>query len=70
MKKILIITVAFFLGCNQQDKKQENHDHMEMNKSAKNPMTIAMDESMKKMHNSKQTGNPDFDFASMMIPAP
>jgi len=31
-------------------------------------MMVAMEESMKDMHQAKQIGQPDFDFASMMIP--
>ncbi|MFI5451530.1 DUF305 domain-containing protein [Pedobacter sp. UC225_61] len=71
MKTILItLTVAavLFSACNQAEKTKSNN-HSAMNHTPiKNEMMQAMDESMMAMHKVKQTGNPDYDFASMMIP--
>jgi len=71
MKKILMalaVTTALFSACNHVEKAKSN-DHSTMNhKPVKNEMMQAMDESMMAMHKAKQTGNPDYDFASMMIP--
>ena len=71
MKKILMalaVTTALFSACNQAEKAKSN-DHSTMNhQPVKNEMKQAMDESMMAMHKAKQTGNPDYDFASMMIP--
>ncbi|MFD0940381.1 DUF305 domain-containing protein [Pedobacter boryungensis] len=73
MKKIFVMLLAAAVGfsaCNQKEKKSlavhsaMNHEPVK----EKNVMMQAMDESMMKMHNAKQTGNPDYDFASMMIP--
>ncbi|MBB2146213.1 DUF305 domain-containing protein [Pedobacter sp. LMG 31464] len=73
MKKTLITLAAaavLFSACNQAEKTSSN-DHSATNHQPikeKNVMMQAMDESMMAMHKAKQTGNPDYDFASMMIP--
>ena len=60
-------TALTITACNQAEKKQET-DHQSMqHKMNKNVMMQAMDDSMMVMHKVTQTGNPDYDFASMMI---
>jgi uncharacterized protein (DUF305 family) len=73
MKKKLITLAAMavlFSACNQAEKtNSDNHSAMNhQSVKEKNVMMQAMDESMMAMHKAKQTGNPDYDFASMMIP--
>lgn len=66
--------IAFFAmaltltACHQADKKQETNHHGMEHTMNKNVMMQAMDDSMIAMHKATQTGNPDYDFASMMIP--
>lgn len=58
---------VLFTACNQQDEKK--HEAMKHDETkTENIMMQAMDNSMMAMHKAKQTGNPDYDFASMMIP--
>ncbi|TKC12605.1 DUF305 domain-containing protein [Pedobacter polaris] len=73
--KNTITTIAaiavLFTACNQAEQKHDEKDHSAMQhqkKSNENVMMKAMDESMIAMHKAKQTGNADYDFASMMIP--
>lgn len=73
MKKTLITLSAIavlFTACNQQEQKHNENPHaaMEHGTTTENVMMQAMDNSMMAMHKAKQTGNPDYDFASMMIP--
>ncbi|MES2651137.1 MAG: DUF305 domain-containing protein [Bacteroidota bacterium] len=66
---ILIATVILFAACNEPAQKKEDHSTMQHKASGnKNIMMQAMDESMLAMHQIKQTGNADYDFAAMMIP--
>jgi uncharacterized protein (DUF305 family) len=73
MKRILFTLAAaavLFSACNQAERtNSDNHSAMNhQSVKEKNVMMQAMDESMMAMHKAKQTGNPDYDFASMMIP--
>ncbi|MES2417681.1 MAG: DUF305 domain-containing protein [Bacteroidota bacterium] len=64
MKRIHLFTIAIAIllaACNRQKQQGENN-------SEKNVMMQAMDESMMAMHQTKHTGNADYDFAAMMIP--
>jgi uncharacterized protein (DUF305 family) len=65
MKKInfLITTAILLAACNGPAQQKETHSPMHGN-----VMMQAMDKSMMAMHSVKQTGNADYDFASMMIP--
>ncbi|RZJ16122.1 MAG: DUF305 domain-containing protein [Acinetobacter sp.] len=67
----LLAAMAFTISaCNQVKKTDEKMDHSMAHEPTKagNVMMDAMDESMIAMHKAKQTGNADYDFASMMIP--
>ncbi len=68
MKRTIITSVIVIIlaACNQE-KQNTTHEAME-HKAGENVMMQAMDESMTAMHNAKQIGNPDYDFASMMLP--
>ncbi|RZK51909.1 MAG: DUF305 domain-containing protein, partial [Pedobacter sp.] len=69
--KLFLAAIAFTISaCNQPKKTDEKMDHSMSHqpKKAGNVMMDAMDESMMAMHKAKQTGNADYDFASMMIP--
>ncbi|WP_316786012.1 DUF305 domain-containing protein [Pedobacter frigiditerrae] len=73
MKTITILLAAMAItisACNQAEKTDEKMDHSMSHQPTKagNVMMDAMDESMMAMHKAKQTGNADYDFASMMIP--
>lgn len=74
MKKIMIAISAIAIvlaACNQAEQKDHSTAHgvrQDQQKSMDNVMMKAMDESMIAMHKAKQTGNADYDFASMMIP--
>lgn len=58
MKKLMFCTFAILLmACNQKQETKEN-----------NVMMNAMDDSMNKMHHQQLSGNPDYDFAAMMLP--
>ncbi len=70
-KTTIILTAAVILisACNQRENKGKEMDHsMSHESKTENVMMKAMDESMMAMHQAKQTGNPDYDFAAMMIP--
>ena len=71
MKKqilFLLTSVIVFAGCNEASKKVDHAKMGHDETQTKNVMMTAMDDSMMAMHNAKQTGNADYDFASMMIP--
>ena len=72
MKKAMILAAMAltFSACNRAEKANEKMDHSMSHQSPKteNVMMKAMDESMMAMHKAKQTGNADYDFASMMVP--
>ena len=68
---ILLAVMAFTISaCNQAENKTKETNHSIAHKQSEkdNVMMGAMDESMMAMHKAKQTGNADYDFASMMIP--
>ena len=71
MKKSLLSIVAAALlltACNPATEKKDHTGMQHAKPPAKNVMMTAMDESMRKMHQAKQTGNADYDFAAMMVP--
>jgi uncharacterized protein (DUF305 family) len=57
-------------ACNPRDKQAESQRTTSghQRKDSVNLMRKAMDESMVAMHETKQTGNADYDFSVMMIP--
>jgi uncharacterized protein (DUF305 family) len=65
MKNSTIFITAFLMlaSCQRNEKPKAHHaDHQV------NVMMKAMDESMLAMHKVNLTGNPDYDFAAMMLP--
>ncbi len=65
--RIYFIAAALFVSaCN--DAKRSESKNVQQHHGTENPMMKAMDDSMEAMHKAKQTGNADYDFASMMIP--
>jgi uncharacterized protein (DUF305 family) len=74
IRTILIASAVIAIGCNQNNKPSSQSDSTNHHQSGthqqgnKNLMMQSMDGNMADMHAIKLTGNPDYDFAAMMIP--
>lgn len=66
MKKIMLLAIVFATACT--GKEQHPVAHKEQKNAEQHVMTDAMNNSMREMHQVKQTGNADYDFVVMMIP--
>ena len=69
IKAIIFVGIILLVACNQKQEQSKSKESMlEHHYATENVMMMAMDESMMAMHQAKQIGNADHDFAAMMIP--
>ena len=61
------MVISLAMACNGKTEHPKEHNQHQA-ASTQNIMIEAMDKSMREMHQAKQTGNADYDFAAMMIP--